>query len=124
MGPDGLTPLPSRRREHYIDCRFCGHRNKRTARVCEVCGARITFADTTRAYVEPVARRFGWVVLLALPVGLVCVVALSVIAGGLGYGDAVRPFVNKILLGFGALALLVVMTGVLVLAYHRKPKIK
>jgi hypothetical protein len=81
-------------------------------------------AQAVQAYVTPVAQRFGWVLLLILPIALVCVVIFSFIAGGLGFGDAVRSWVDGIILGIGALGVLVVVPGILILTYHKKPKIK
>jgi hypothetical protein len=81
-------------------------------------------AAVAQAYFNPIVQRFGWVLLLAIPAVLVCLVAFSFIAGGLGLGDAVRPVVNAMALGLGALALVVLVVSIWILNYHKKPKIK
>ena len=125
MEPSALEPLPSRQREKLISCRFCGHLNQRSSRFCAKCGARIGLGTVVvQVYVKPVAQRFGWMLLLAVPVVLILAIALSFFAGHLGYGNAVRTIVDKVLLGIGAVAFVVVALGVLILTYHKKPKIK
>ncbi|MDF2461192.1 MAG: hypothetical protein K0S68_595 [Candidatus Saccharibacteria bacterium] len=123
MDPGELEPLP-RKREHYINCEFCGHQNLRSARLCAKCGARISLSAVARAYIDPIAQRFGLVVLLAIPTALVCLVTFSFIAGGLGLGDTVRPVVNALTLGVGVLALVVLVVTIVILTYHKKPKKK
>jgi hypothetical protein len=124
MDPGSLEPLPTKKREIYINCRFCGHQNVRSARVCAKCGEKISLASVAQAYLKPYAQRFGWVVLLAIPAALVCIIAFSFIAGGLGLGDAVRPVVNVLIFGLGALALAVLAVCTLIVMYRRKPTLK
>jgi hypothetical protein len=59
--------------------------------------------------------------LLAVPIALTGLIVFSFIAGGLGYGDAVRPIVNDLMLGIGALALVALVLGIAVLTYHKRP---
>jgi hypothetical protein len=77
-----------------------------------------------RAYVDPIVHRFSLLLLLAIPIALICIMAFSFIAGGLGYGNAVRQVVNALILGIGALALVILVLGILALTHHKKPKMK
>jgi hypothetical protein len=118
----GLSGPATRIHEHYVQCRYCGHRNRRMASYCEECGEKITLAAVARAYIDPVAQQFSWMMLLLLPTMLVGIVAFSFIAGGLGFGEAVRPVVDKLVFGLGALAAVIIGVGVFFVAYKVKPR--
>jgi len=57
--------------------------------------------------------------MLAIPAAVVCLLAFSFIAGGLGFGNVVRPILNIIFLGLAGLGLVIVALGILYLT--RKP---
>jgi hypothetical protein len=105
-------------------CRYCGHHNRRSARFCEQCGERISFVAVARTYMEPAARRFGWLLFLSIPIALVILLAVAWIAGGLGFGAVVLPIVNKIILGIGIAGALVIVSCALILTYKDKPRVK